>query len=467
MCNYNIRNFETIIVIIKLYKWHNVCIINLIYKILFGGCYLKRVLFFILFPFLSFADELSGKVDTGNTAWMLVSTALVVIMTPAGLALFYGGMARSKNILNTMAMSFLAFCITSIVWIFWGYSLAFGSDMFGVIGSLDNAFLMKININDVLPDANIPVLVYVLFQLTFAAITIALISGSIIERVKFEFWLIYVIFWITFVYSPIAHWEWGGGFLNKFGILDFAGGLAIETASGIAGLVLALLIGKRKDYGRKAIVPSSVVLTTFGAALLWFGWFGFNAGSGLKADGLSAYAFLNTNTAAALGALSWMFTEWFVFKKPTMLGVASGAVSGLVAITPAAGYVGLLGSMIIGIVAGVIGFTGVFWLKNKLRYDDSLDVFGVHGLNGIWGTFATGLFANPSINSAGKGLFFGNLLQILVQLGGLIVVIFYTALMTAILFYVVSFITKGARVSDDEETIGLDEAVHGERGFEL
>lgn len=332
---------------------------------------------------------------------------------------------------------------------------------------MEHAFLIGININDILPDSRIPVLVFVLFQLTFAAITVALISGSIIERVKFEFWLIFTVLWVTFVYSPIAHWEWGGGFLSKVGILDFAGGLAIETASGIAGLVLAILLGRRRDYGKKAIVPSSVVLTTLGAALLWFGWFGFNAGSALKADGLATYAFLNTNTAAAVGALSWMFTEWFKFKKPTMLGVASGAVSGLVAITPAAGYVGMFGSIIIGAVAGIIGFVGVFWLKNKLKYDDSLDVFGVHGLNGIWGTLATGLFANPSINPGGKGLFFGNFSQVLVQFGGIFVVILYTAITTAILFFVVSFITKGARVSADEETLGLDEAIHGERGFEL
>ncbi|WP_297887027.1 ammonium transporter [Sulfurihydrogenibium sp.] len=427
---------------------------------------MRRFLPFVFLPLFSFAEE-SSKIDSGNTAWMLVATALVMLMTPAGLAIFYGGMSRSKNILNTIAMSFLAFCITSLIWIFWGYSIAFGSDIFGIFGSLEHAFLLGININDILPDSRIPVLVFVLFQLTFAAITVALISGSIIERVKFEFWLIFIVLWVTFVYSPIAHWEWGGGFLSKVGILDFAGGLAIETASGIAGLVLAILLGRRRDYGKKAIVPSSVVLTTLGAALLWFGWFGFNAGSALKADGLATYAFLNTNTAAAVGALSWMFTEWFKFKKPTLLGVASGAVSGLVAITPAAGYVGMFGSIIIGAVAGIIGFVGVFWLKNKLKYDDSLDVFGVHGLNGIWGTLATGLFANPSINPGGKGLFFGNFSQVLVQLGGIFVVILYTAITTAILFFVVSFITKGARVSADEETLGLDEAIHGERGFEL
>lgn len=427
---------------------------------------MKRFLYFLFLPTLSFASE-SSKIDTGNTAWMLISTALVMFMTPAGLALFYGGMSRSKNILNTMAMSFVAFCITSIVWIFWGYSLAFSSDIFGIVGSLKNAFLMGIDLKSVLPDANIPLLLFVVFQMTFAAVAIALISGAVIERVKFGFWLVFSIFWITFVYSPVVHWEWGNGFLQKQGFLDFAGGLAVETLSGVSGIVLALLLGKRKDYGKKAILPSSIVLTTFGAALLWFSWFGFNAGSSLKADEIAVSAFLITNTAAAVGSLGWMIIEWFVFKKPTILGIVSGAVAGLVAITPAAGYVGLLGSIIIGFIAGVIGFLGVFWLKNKLGYDDSLDVFGIHGLNGIWGTFATGLFANPSVNPTAKGVLYGNFLQVLIQLEGIVLAIIYTVFVTVVLFYIVSFITKGSRVAEEEETMGLDEAVHGERGFNL
>jgi Amt family ammonium transporter len=419
-----------------------------------------------LIPLLSYAEE-AKKLDVGNTAWVLVATALVMLMTPAGLALFYGGMTRSKNILNTIGMSFLAYCITSIVWVLWGYSLAFGTDVGGIIGSLENVLLNGISVNDIWSAGNIPTLLFVAFQLTFAAITVALISGAVIERMKFEAWLVFVILWITFVYSPVAHWVWGGGFLSKLGTLDFAGGTVVETASGISGLVLVLLLGKRNDFGRKAILPSSVVLTVAGAGLLWFGWLGFNAGSELKADEIAASALLITNTAGAVGTLSWMLVEWKITKKATMLGAASGAVSGLVAITPAAGFVGLGGSIIIGFVAGIIGFIGVFWLKHRFKYDDSLDVFGVHGLNGIWGTLATGIFANPQVNPAGSGLLYGNIKQFFIQVLGLVVVILFTGIMTAILYFITSALSRGARVDEETEVMGLDEAVHGERGFEL
>ena len=419
-----------------------------------------------LIPLLSYAEE-AKKLDVGNTAWVLVATALVMLMTPAGLTLFYGGMTRTKNILNTIGMSFLAYCITSVVWVLWGYSLAFGTDIGGIIGSLENVLLNGISVNDVWSVGNIPTLLFVAFQLTFAAITVALVSGAVIERMKFEAWLIFVILWITFVYSPVAHWVWGGGFLSKLGLLDFAGGTVVETASGISGLALALLLGKRNDFGRKAILPSSVVLTVAGAGLLWFGWLGFNAGSELKADEIAASALLITNTAGAAGTLSWMLVEWKITKKVTMLGAASGAVSGLVAITPAAGFVGLGGSIIIGFVAGIIGFIGVFWLKHRFKYDDSLDVFGVHGLNGIWGTLATGIFANPQVNPAGSGLLYGNIKQFFIQILGLVVVILFTLIMTAISYFITSALSRGARVDEETEVMGLDEAVHGERGFEL
>lgn len=424
------------------------------------------VLFTMLFPLLAFAGE-SPKIDTGNTAWMIVATALVMLMTPAGLALFYGGMTRSKNILNTIGMSFLAYCITSVVWVLWGYTLAFGTDISGLIGSLEHIFLVGISVKDVWSTGNIPTLLFVMFQLTFAAVTVALISGSVIERMKFSTWLVIVILWITLVYAPIAHWVWGRGFLSKLGVLDFAGGTVIEINSGIAGLVMALLLGKRLDYGKKAILPSSVVLTTVGAILLWFGWFGFNAGSELSADEIAVSAFVVTNTAAAFGAISWMLIEWIIFKKPTMLGAASGVVAGLVAITPAAGFVDLAGSIVIGIVAGLIGFVGIYWVKKHFGYDDSLDVFGVHGLNGIWGTIATGIFANPSINPAGIGLLYGNLKQVLIQLLAVIITIVYSAFMTFIVYFIASFLTKGARVDKESEIKGLDESIHGERGFEL
>jgi Amt family ammonium transporter len=419
-----------------------------------------------LIPLLSYAEE-AKKLDVGNTAWVLVATALVMLMTPAGLALFYGGMTRTKNILNTIGMSFLAYCITSVVWVLWGYSLAFGTDIGGIIGSLENVLLNGISVNDIWSVGNIPTLLFVAFQLTFAAITVALVSGAVIERMKFKAWLVFVILWITFVYSPVAHWVWGGGFLSKLGLLDFAGGTVVETASGISGLALALLLGKRNDFGRKAILPSSVVLTVAGAGLLWFGWLGFNAGSELKADEIAASALLITNTAGAAGTLSWMLVEWKITKKATMLGAASGAVSGLVAITPAAGFVGLGGSIIIGFVAGIIGFIGVFWLKHRFKYDDSLDVFGVHGLNGIWGTLATGIFANPQVNPSGSGLLYGNIKQFFIQTLGLVIVILFTGIMTAILYFITSALSRGARVDEETEVMGLDEAVHGERGFEL
>jgi Amt family ammonium transporter len=419
-----------------------------------------------LIPLLSYAEE-AKKLDVGNTAWVLVATALVMLMTPAGLALFYGGMTRTKNILNTIGMSFLAYCIASVAWVLWGYSLTFGTDIGGIIGSLENVLLNGISVNDIWSVGNIPTLLFVAFQLTFAAITVALVSGAVIERMKFEAWLVFVVLWITFVYSPVAHWVWGGGFLSKLGLLDFAGGTVVETASGISGLVLALLLGKRNDFGRKAILPSSVVLTVVGAGLLWFGWLGFNAGSELKADEIATSALLITNTAGAAGTLSWMLVEWKITKKATLLGVASGAVSGLVAITPAAGFVGLGGSIIIGFVAGIIGFIGVFWLKHRFKYDDSLDVFGVHGLNGIWGTLATGIFANPQVNPAGSGLLYGNIKQFFIQILGLVVVILFTGIMTAILYFITSALTRGARVDEETEVMGLDEAVHGERGFEL
>jgi Amt family ammonium transporter len=429
---------------------------------------MKKLTFLMatLVPIFAFGED-TPKLDSGNTAWMIVATALVMLMTPAGLALFYGGMTRSKNILNTIAMSFLAYCVTSVVWVLWAYSLAFGTDISGIIGSLDHVFLLNISVNDIWSTGNIPTLLFVAFQMTFAAITVALASGSVIERMKFQFWLLFVVLWITVVYAPIAHWVWGGGFLAKLGALDFAGGTVVHINAGIAGLVLALLLGKRVDYGKKALLPSSVVLTTLGAVLLWFGWFGFNAGSELAADGIAANAFLVTNTAAAFGAISWMITEWLIAKKPTMLGSASGVVAGLVAITPAAGFVDLSGSIVIGVVSGIIGFIGVFWLKKKFGYDDSLDAFGVHALNGIWGAIATGIFANPSVNQAGKGLIYGNPSQVIIQIEAILVTIVYTAVMTGILYFVVSLFTKGARVDEETEIKGLDETVHGERGFEL
>jgi Amt family ammonium transporter len=419
--------------------------------------------FFLLFP-ISSAFAADG-LDTGDTAWMIVATALVMVMTPAGLALFYGGMSRYKNLLNTYAMTFVAYCLGSVIWVMWGYTLAFGPDLAGVVGGLDNAFLRGIGVDSL--SGTIPTLVFVVFQMTFAAITVALVLGSVVDRMKFSAWIVFTILWLTFIYSPIAHWVWGGGWMAEMGALDFAGGTVVHINAGVAGLVLSYSLGKRLGYGKTPMFPSSVSLTALGAALLWFGWFGFNAGSELAADGIAASAFLVTNTSAAMGALGWMFAEWLINKKPTLLGIASGVVAGLVAITPAAGFVGLGSSLLIGLIAGVLGFFSVAILKNKIGYDDSLDAFGVHGMCGIWGALATGLFANPAINEIGTGLFFGNPGQVAIQAISIVGTIVYTAIGTLIVIFITKALTGGIRVSEEDEILGLDSAIHGERAFEI
>jgi Amt family ammonium transporter len=403
--------------------------------------------------------------DSGDTAWMIVSTALVMMMTPAGLALFYGGMSRYKNLLNTLAMTFVAYCLASVVWVMWGFTLAFGPDAGGVIGGLGHLFMAGIGPASL--QGTIPLNVFALFQMTFAGITVALVLGSVVDRMKFSAWIVFTVLWVTFVYAPVAHWVWGGGWMAQMGALDFAGGTVVHVNAGVAGLVLALVLGKRIGFGREAMFPSSIALTALGAALLWFGWFGFNAGSQLAADGLAGSAFLATNTSAAAAALAWMFIEWAVNRKPTVLGIASGAVAGLVAITPAAGFVGLPASIVIGAAAGGLGFFAVARLKHKLGYDDSLDAFGVHGICGTWGAIATGLFADPVVNANGTGLFFGNPRQLLVQLISILATAAFTAVATLILVTVTRALTGGLRVDEDNEIAGLDNAVHGERGFEI
>jgi Amt family ammonium transporter len=303
--------------------------------------------------------------------------------------------------------------------------------------------------------------------MTFAVITVALVLGSIVDRMKFSSWIVFTVLWLTFIYSPIAHWVWGGGWMAKMGALDFAGGTVVHINAGVAGLILSLIVGKRIGYGKEAMFPSSISLTALGAALLWFGWFGFNAGSELAADGVAASAFLVTNTSAAMGALAWMFAEWWVNKKPTILGIASGIVAGLVAITPAAGFVGLSASLVIGLIAGILGFFSVAVLKRKIGYDDSLDAFGVHGMCGMWGALATGIFANPAVNEIGKGLLFGNPKQLYIQAVTIMGTILYTAVGTLIVVYVTRLITGGLRVDEESEIIGLDNSLHGERAFEI
>ena len=399
--------------------------------------------------------------DTGDTAWMIVATALVMLMTLPGLALFYGGLAKRKDTLNTMAMSFVTYCIVSILWVFYGYTLVFGTDIKGIIGSADKLMLSGVSVDSL--SGTIPEYIFVVFQMTFAAITVALASGAFIERMKFSAWVLFSILWMTVVYVPVAHWVWGGGFLAQLGALDFAGGTVVHVNAGIAALMGALVLGKRKEASLK---PSNLPLVVTGAGLLWFGWFGFNAGSSLAANGLAGVAFINTNTATALAAVSWMLVEWMHTKKPTVLGLASGAIAGLVAITPAAGFVNISGALIIGLLAGIVPYFAVAAIKPKLGYDDSLDAFGIHGVGGILGAVLTGVFADPAVNEAGTGLLYGNAGQLLTQIIAVAVTIVYTAVATLIIFGIARAVT-GIRVHEEHEITGLDESQHGEKAYSL
>jgi Amt family ammonium transporter len=402
------------------------------------------------------------KIDTGDTAWMITATALVMLMTLPGLALFYGGMAKGKSVLNTLSMSFVTYAIVSVLWILYGYSFSFSTDLGGIIGAGDKLFLKGISINSITDAAKtIPEFVFVVYQLTFAAITVALASGSYVERMKFSAWVLFSILWLTFTYVPIAHWVWGNGFLAQWGALDFAGGTVVHINAGVAGLVGALMLGKRKDPTYK---PNNLPFVVIGAGLLWFGWFGFNAGSALAANGLAGAAFVNTNTATALATVAWMTAEWMHGGKPTILGLASGAVAGLVAITPAAGFVNISGALVIGLAAGVICYFAVAKLKPMFGYDDALDVFGVHAVGGILGALLTGIFADPAINDAGKGLLFGNPVQLWIQIKAVGITIAYTAITTFIIFLIIKMVV-GIRVDIDEEVSGLDESQHGEKAY--
>ncbi len=404
------------------------------------------------------------KIDTGDTAWMIVATALVMLMTIPGLALFYGGMAKGKNVLNTLAMSFATFAIVSVLWVIYGYTFAFGTDVGGFIGRAEKLLLSGVGVNSISDLAKtIPEFIFIAYQLTFAAITVALASGSYVERMKFSAWVLFSILWLTITYLPIAHWVWGNGFLMKMGALDFAGGTVVHINAGVAGLVGAIMLGKRKDPTYK---PNNLPFVVIGAGLLWFGWFGFNAGSALAANGLAGAAFLNTNTATAMATVAWMVTEWIHGGKPTVLGLASGAVAGLVTITPAAGFVNITGAIVIGTAAGIIPFFCVAKLKPLLGYDDALDAFGVHAIGGTIGALLTGIFADPAINDAGKGLLYGNPGQLLIQLKAVGVTIAYTAITTAIIFMIIKAVT-GIRVDAEEEMTGLDESAHGERAYNL
>lgn len=426
---------------------------------------LSLLLSLLVMPGLALAAD-EPVIDTGDTTFVMISAALVMLMTP-GLALFYGGMVRKKNVLATIMQSFSVIAIASVQWVLIGYTLAFGPDQGHLIGSLDWLGFNGVGA-DPNPDyaATIPHQAFAMFQMMFAIITPALITGAFAERMRFPAFVLFITLWMTFVYDPLAHWVWGvDGWLRNLGALDFAGGTVVHISSGVSGLVAALVLGKRKSHGAEPLIPHNIPFTILGAALLWFGWFGFNAGSALGASGLAVSAFLVTNTAAAAGAVAWAMAEWLHHGKPTVLGAASGAVAGLVAITPAAGFVGPMSSVAIGLVVGVLCYFAVAIVKNKLGYDDSLDAFGIHGVGGTWGAIATGIFASTAINSAGNdGLLFGNPALVGTQVVAVLATIVFAATSTFIILKVVDLVC-GLRVSAEEEEVGLDLTQHGEDAY--
>lgn len=404
-----------------------------------------------------------------DMTFVLISAALVMVMIP-GLALFYGGMVKNKNVLSITLHSYAALIVISVQWIIIGYSISFGPDQFNFIGNLDFSFLNNIGI---LPNADysttIPHLLFVIFQMMFAVVTAAVISGAFAERMRFPAFLLFILLWSTFVYDPIAHWVWGGsganaGWLKQLGVQDFAGGLVVEINSGISGLVAAIVLGKRRKIVSE---PHHIPMAVLGGGILWFGWFGFNAGSALAMNGTAINAFLTTNSAAAAGAIGFAACEWIIHKKPTILGTVSGAIAGLVAITPACGFVSPMSSLFIGLVGGTLCFFAIVFLKAKIGYDDTLDVFGCHGVAGIWGTIATGIFSSKSVNPAGAdGLIYGNFELFKVQLIGVGAVILYAAVVTFVILKVINVFVK-LRTTKDEESIGLDVSLHGEKAYNI
>lgn len=455
----------------KFYKYISVMAIILFTTILGGAAIMAQ----------DAAAAVTPTIDSGDTAWMIMATALVLLMTIPGLAFFYGGLVRQKNVLNIMMQCLIITAVVTLQWVMFGYSLAFSSSegaLAPFIGGFDWAFLKGIGISDLSPYfishsqptadggtiGTIPHIVFILFQCMFAVITPALIIGAFAERIKFSGFLVFTVLWATFVYDPIAHWVWSGdGWLFKLGALDFAGGTVVHINAGVAALVTAVMIGKRRNYKGHAIPPHNIPFVVLGAALLWFGWFGFNAGSGLAADGLAASAFLVTHVATAAAALTWVILDWIFNKKPTVVGIATAAVGGLVAITPAAGFVDVTGALLIGLGVSVLCFIMVGYVKVKLGYDDSLDAFGVHGIGGIWGAIATGLFATTTVQNY-SGLFYGNGGQLVTQLIATGVTIAYSAVVTFILFKVVDLVI-GIKVTPKEEGVGLDLTQHKEVAY--
>lgn len=432
----------------------------------FGG---TGFLIFLGISKLALAAEAAAPViDTGDTAWVLLSAALVFLMTP-GLAFFYGGLVRKKNMLSVLMQCFMLMCIMTLQWVAFGYSLSFGPDIKGMIGSLAWSGLHGVGVEPFADySATVPHQAFMIFQAMFAIITPGLILGAFAERMRFSAFVVFSLLWATFVYDPVCHWVWGvGGFLRNSGALDFAGGTVVHINAGIAALVCAIVLGKRKGYPHHMSPPHNLPFAVLGAGLLWFGWFGFNGGSALGANGLATSALVVTHVAAAAAGLTWSLLEWKISSKPTMLGMITGAVAGLVAITPAAGYVGPMDAIWIGVGVSVICYFFVAVVKTKFGYDDSLDAFGVHGIGGIWGALATGLWASKAVNPAGNdGLFYGNPGLLWIQLKAVIITIVYSFIVSFVLLKIVD-VVMGLRVSEDEERIGLDLTQHRESGYTI
>ncbi|MDV2503459.1 MAG: ammonium transporter [bacterium] len=416
-------------------------------------------------PAIALAEEVA-KLDSGDTAWMLTSTALVLFMTIPGLSLFYAGMVRAKNVLSVLMQCFAITALMTVLWTIYAYSLAFsdGGAVNAFTGGLSKVFLIGVTVDAL--SGTIPETVFMVFQMTFAIITPALIVGAFAERMKFSAMLLFMAAWVTVVYAPVAHWAWGGGWMGDIGVLDFAGGTVVHINAGVAGLVAAIMLGKRKGYPTTPMPPHSLPLTVIGAGMLWVGWFGFNAGSELAADGTAGMAMVVTQVATATAALAWMFMEWVRHGKPTALGIVTGAVGGLVAITPASGFVGPIGALVIGAAAGVLCFLASTTLKRKMGYDDALDVFGVHGIGGIVGALLTGVFVSANLGGAGFSEGITMAAQVGIQVLGVIATIVYCGVVTFIILKVLDAVV-GLRVDEEQETIGLDISLHDERGYDL
>ncbi|WP_405296121.1 ammonium transporter [Methanobrevibacter sp.] len=399
--------------------------------------------------------------SAGDTAWILVCTLLVLLMSIPAVAFFYGGLSKRKNVLNTMFLTFIAFSIISVIWVIFGYQFAFGNDINGFIGQPAHFFLQGIGLDDL--NGTIPTLLFVMFQCAFAGLTCAIMSGALVGRMKTKAWVIFAPIWACLVYIPIAHWVWGGGWLMQMGALDFAGGAVVHINSGISALAVALVLGKRKN---SSLIPHNLGYAVLGAALLWFGWMGFNGGSGLAADGLAANAIIVSNVAAAMGLIVWTMIDTFTIGKPTVLGAISGAVAGLVGITPAAGFVDVPGALVIGAVAPIISYYSINYLKPKLGYDDALDVWGIHGMSGVWGAIATGIFAVPTVGGV-AGLIAGNANQVLIQIISVIATMVYAFVVSYILAKIIDKVLGGIRVDESEEVGGLDSNLHKESAYNL